>query len=262
LAVADAFVTAAIRGRLGNSLFQVATASALAWDNDAHPCFPALARRAEHARHVFFRCDLGHPGREPAFVWNEPVHSYTPIPYRPDMHVNGYFQSERYFAHHRERLLALFEPGPEDLERIRSRYGLVLDHPRSVGVQIRYFRGEDRTGAMFPQLGHEYLERAASFFPSDSLFVVSSNHPRFALASLPDSMEQVALLEDEPDYLDLFVLSRCRDIVITNSSFGWWAAWLNRNPGKVVVRPELWLEGLPTHDTCPDEWISIDAPPI
>src|SRR5437870_790959 len=51
------FVTAHIMGQLGNNLFQIATASALAWDNNADTWF-AVFGPVSVIEHVFFRCKI------------------------------------------------------------------------------------------------------------------------------------------------------------------------------------------------------------
>ena len=48
------FVIAHVYGQLGNNLFQVATASALAWEHHAEPCFPDLDSNSPIFQHVFF----------------------------------------------------------------------------------------------------------------------------------------------------------------------------------------------------------------
>lgn len=251
------FVTAYLQGQLGNNLFQVATASALAWDNQAEPCFDFDIKSAVF-RHVFFRCKNRLP-RHISFEWKEPSYAYHPIPYYPDMRIRGYFQSEKHFAHHRNRLLQLFAPRPKDLAYMETKYRWLLKHPNTVGVQIRYYKWEFPTGDMYPQYGKEYLEEAMALFPKSTLFVVSSNNLDFARKAIPTWAKNVTFLENEPHYIDFYLLSFCKHNIITNSSFGWWSAWLNQNPDKIVVRPAIWVNGLPNEDICPEHWHVIDA---
>jgi len=58
-------------------------------------------------------------------------------------------------------------------------------------------------------------------------------------------------------------MSLCKHNIIPNSTFSWWAAWLNEHPEKVVVTPNRWFndESMNTKallDTIPDDWIRVD----
>ena len=89
--------------------------------------------------------------------------------------------------------------------------------------------------------------------------MVSSNNVDYARKAVPSWVKNVIFIQDEPNYIDFYLLSLCKHNIITNSSFGWWSAWLNQNPMKIVVRPAYWVKGLPTQDVCPEKWISVDA---
>jgi hypothetical protein len=58
-------------------------------------------------------------------------------------------------------------------------------------------------------------------------------------------------------YLQLMIL--CNHFIIPNSSFAWWAAWLNRNPNKIVVAPKKYFRTpfKDTSDVIPEDWIRI-----
>lgn len=246
--------------QMGNHLFQVAAASALAWDHDVIACFPEMNPEDQHYKHVFFRCSVDEPCSEPLFHWGEPSFAYHPIPFQPHMRLSGYFQCEKYFRHQRDRILELFAPLDNDLKYILQKYGELLEHPLTVGIQLRWYN--DYPGDWrYIQYGKDYFEKAMDLFPEEALFLISSNNISFAKECLPQR-DNVVFLSGEADYIDLFILSLCKHNIISNSSFGWWGAWLNRNPEKKIICPKVWVHplwDLPTQDVCPEDWIKLDA---
>ena len=58
---------------------------------------------------------------------------------------------------------------------------------------------------------------------------------------------------------DMRLMSRCKHNIIANSTYSWWGAWLNNNPGKTVIAPTKWFndEGINVSDLIPEGWIKI-----
>lgn len=66
--------------------------------------------------------------------------------------------------------------------------------------------------------------------------------------------QKVAYVSDMgfQDYEELAVMKHCRHHIIANSTFSYWAAYLNPNPDKVVICPKHWKT-----DIIPSNWISL-----
>jgi len=271
----DCYVIGSLLGQAGNNFFQIAATQATAWDHGAEAYFPELVLTPTAYHHYFSRCKIDPPSDAFSISWSGPICDFTPIPYQPSMKVGGYLQSWKYFDHHKERLQKLFAPIAKDAKYIQKKYGSLISDPCSVAIQLRYFALE---APSFPQYGKDYLQKAMDLFPHDALFIVSTNNLAFAKEEVPQEGRRVFFLEDEPSYIDFYTLTFCKHAIISNSTFGWWAAYLNTNPAKVVVCPKIWLfKGKPDielatkhpelypqehPDVYPPDWIQIDASPI
>ena len=53
-------------------------------------------------------------------------------------------------------------------------------------------------------------------------------------------------------------MSLCKHHIAANSSFSWWGAWLNADPGKVVVCPKQWFaDDRDTSSLSPSDWARL-----
>ena len=58
-------------------------------------------------------------------------------------------------------------------------------------------------------------------------------------------------------YIDMQLMSLCKNNIIANSTFSWWGAWLNSNIDKLVISPSDMGNAFDTDYFIPQEWIKI-----
>lgn len=102
----------------------------------------------------------------------------------------------------------------------------------------------------------EHLDHTPTVF-------VFSDDPDWARANLPLPCPKVVIDFNGPDrdYEDMRLMSLCRHNIIANSSFSWWAAWLNASATKQVAGPACWFSNprLRNPDILPRGWHRIGA---
>ena len=67
--------------------------------------------------------------------------------------------------------------------------------------------------------------------------------------------------ENHDKLIDFTLMQKCDHNIISNSSFSWWAAWLNINIDKTVIAPKKWFGKEYSHynmdDFFPLDWTVI-----
>lgn len=177
--------------------------------------------------------------------------------------LRGYFQSEHYFAEVAEAVRGAFDPAPteagERLTEIRDR--LSGDRPL-VGVSLRTGYDYQHFELVLP---HTYYEQAIDLVADqagDASFVVfgdvAADCATFA-ESLQAHGPALSVADASPS-CQLHLMGMLPHLVLSNSSFAWWGAWLgdsatNHDGPRVVVAPDPWWT-LPD-DIAPGRWLRL-----
>lgn len=263
------YVTVGLMGQLGNQLFQIATAYAYALDHNLLLTIPDLQNNHSNnipynAKKLFLdKISSLAPSSPVKKHWSEPSFNYTEIPSSKQIHLNGYFQSEKYFKHRRAEILELFTPPAELQETILAKYPFLSSDALVVGIQIRDYRKEQPTGSYHPTKTRSYYEKAMSYFPKDTIFLISSNNSILAKECTEGLSSNNIYLQGEDYIEEFYTLVLCKSFIIGNSSFGWWASWLSTAKDKIVIAPDQWFS-LPydnnqmKKDIFPERCITLD----
>jgi hypothetical protein len=291
-------VVVRLMGGLGNQLFQYATARAIAARHNAGLIFdlswfptvsdreyalapfaviakilqddPLIQTSRLHslwnrlAHRLIRRSGLKRFGRP---VFAERYFHFDPavLDVRAPIYLDGYFQSERYFSDHADLIrneLRLVAPpakrSQEMLEMIRSSEAVCL-HVRR-GDYVANATTQAFHGTCSLDYYREGFALAAEGMRNPTVFVFSDN-PSWAQENLKLDARTVIVDIHGPEqaHEDLRLMAACRNFVIANSSFSWWAAWLGEQLSKRVVAPKRWFANAAndTRDLLPADWVRI-----
>lgn len=272
-------------GRLGNQMFQFAATVGIARKINKDFAFPKENTEIPSVedfkdgvtREVYFDLPKYFPNVamtlaplnqiETNYVAQEPGFHFFPEFFAiPDQtNLMGYFQTEKYFEHCSDLILEFFQFDREIKKKAENVLPKIPRNPELVSVHVRV--GDYKALQQFhPVMNANYYFSAMMEFSdedhnTDKYFVVFSDDIEYAKSLFGES-ECIIYMENNEPEVDMCAMSMCHHNIIANSSFSWWAAWLNKNPNKKVVAPKNWFG--PAYygihdikDLCPESWIVI-----
>jgi len=185
-------------------------------------------------------------GMNDGLVYREPDGSeFKPDFFKlgPDRYLIGYFNSYKYFSPIRDLLIKEFSP--RDISVKAQELIKQIEDTNSVGVHIRrgdYVTDPDVHKCIEGILTDAYYRNATDYMLSRldaPHFFVFSNDMPWVIENfkVPARITYVDINPPHRGFEDLWMMSRCKhNIIAGGSTFSWWAAYLNQNPEKIVVR--------------------------
>jgi len=192
-------------------------------------------------------------------VWNPQEYRDLNLSEYQNIYLEGWFQSYKYFQDYSSDIKRFFSPNFEFGEET-ARWIDNVSKNDSIAVHIR--RGDYLTyfGA---SIDLNYYIQSIDIINkkiSNGMLYVFSDDINWAKENLKYkniifvSSGKMSMLEE------FFIMKSCKNQIISNSSFSWWAAWLNDNVDKIVIAPVVKSDaGNWSEDNYPESWITIQT---
>ena len=277
-----------LMGGMGNQMFQYALGRflSLKFHQEIKLDMSFLNNKKQHENFVYRDYDLGIFNIEAETVENvpdgklmilqEPPHGYLIPDISSKVHphlksgfdilLHGHFQKSVYIEEIKNQLQKDFSlkktlsvHSQLLLERIQSTQSVCLNIRRADYVD------NPNSSAFHGVHGTEYISASLPSFSNldDISFYVFSDDMEWCRENI--KLDHPTFYVDHHhkgenfgEYLEL--MKACKHFIIPNSTFGWWAAWLNTNEEKIVITPRKWFldDKTSTIGLKPSEWIEID----
>jgi hypothetical protein len=180
-----------------------------------------------------------------------------------NVYLEGYWQTPKYFESIEDDIINQFKinsliENQDSLELLRD-----IEGSNSVMVNIR--RTDYLNSSFHIVLSRDYIERAMKEISgriSNPKFFVFSDDIDWCRKNL--DFPGIVFVGEEhrgerfSNYFKL--MNSCKHFIISNSTFAWWSAWLNRNPDKIVISPKKWFSpnDIDSADLIPKDWIILE----
>lgn len=257
-------------GGLGNQLFQIANGYALAKEHNLKLVFSNDNYRAGwHTRDDrppiwdgYLKDKRDHfnvysPDQLSAIPWSifyengfyyKPINLSKDYPYHK---VSGYFQSSQYFNKYKEEIRSLLQVpdnvlsiAKDILEQnsVTNVNDFIVAHVRR-GDYLMHQAVHHTTSVNYFNTARSYIENSRG---NKHKVVWVSEDPQWVNDNL--KTEGDVIISNSDFIIDFAILSMFPDIILSNSTFSWWATWLNP------------LSHTTRHICCPDKWFGSDGP--
>ena len=251
-------------GGLGNQLFQISAGY-------------AHAKKIKTEFAINYNIGLGsgqghHPNRyknnlyknipstnRRTFVMYNQEFGYSPIACLDDLCLIGYFQSSKFFRGYEKEIKKLFNFPRPLMDRVKKKMSKIKK--KKVGIHLRLGDYHDKShDGVFIKINYkDYLDKVLLNFDEEYEFLIFSDDLKSLKKKI--DIQNFINLKNNDEIEDLFALSQCDEIVMSNSSFSWWGAFLG-NEKKRVFCPGKWFgpKGFKNfQDIYEDSWIKIDV---
>jgi hypothetical protein len=150
--------------------------------------------------------------------------------FREDLFICGYMESYKFFIKYEYELKQKFQPDELSREYIYSKYP-ELKNEKTVSIHVRNLH------PMFkPNIN--YIKKALDYFDNEYTFFIVSDDIDNIKEKFTEINKNFTFVTNLTDYQDLWLMSMCKNNILSQSTLSWWGAFLNLNIDKIVIAPK------------------------
>jgi hypothetical protein len=251
------FITCNLLGGLGNQLFQIFTTISYALEHNINFVLPnykgmkgidGVSERNSYWSNLFFNLrpyikDIN----QGVLVKEQNSHKYSKLPppiRNTTIVLFGYFQSLKYFSNKKDDIIKLI-----GFSKYQEKFGEIN------AISLHFRIGDYKVNTNFhPILSVDYYKKALESI------ILKTGKKNWTLKYCCEEQDEIIVSEKIEnlkkqfpdlvfekvdnklkDWQQMLYMSCCKHNIIANSTFSWWAAYLNKNNDKVVCYPETWF---------------------
>lgn len=180
------------------------------------------------------------------------------------IYLDGLWQGEGYFKDVEQTIRKdLRMIPPTDIAN--QRMAQEIRQGQAVALHVRWFTAPGKR--VIHNVSVDYYVRAISLIEGklkSPRYFIFSDDPEAARRKLALQGERITFVSHnqglEGAYADLWLMSRCQHFIIANSTFSWWGAWLVESGAKIVVAPDIRLDGITAwgfEGLIPESWQKV-----
>lgn len=174
------------------------------------------------------------------------------------------FDLYHYWYHYIKDMVDNVQFNDDILEKSKDQMKSIKNTTKTISLHVR--RGDYLLPqhSFYTQLDFEYYVKALDRIGNlqDYQLLIFSNDIEWCKNNLNQLHHNISYIDKNSDYIDLCLMSLCDHNIIANSSFSWWAAYLNKNPNKIVICPKNYinnheLSSIINGNYYPPNWIAL-----
>lgn len=223
------------KGNLGNQLFQIGSLLGIADKNNCDYGFPTW-KYEQYFKNKFRKLVVND------YSITEKAYHYNEIIIDRPTNIRGWLQSEKYWAHCKDKIKNQFTFNEGFLNSVLNKVK-TDKNKKTIAISIR--RGDFVGNSNYYQLPITYYVLSlVEHFPNyeDYNIIFFSDDVPYCKVNF-ECLSNAYFTDGLTDIEQLALMTTCDHFIISNSTFSWWGAYLGENEYSKVIRPFKNIDG-------------------